>query len=167
MNGADRTRFCASCQLNVYNLSAMTKKEAENLIVKTEGRLCVRFYRRADGTVLTQNCPTGLKALKKRISKAAAILFSTITSFYVGNIITDVFSFSVGDKISVSNRDSFNADGKSQGVFEVFPATKQEIGYKPDDRHDRHDRRYELGGLPRYEFVKAKPFSSRTRKHKR
>src|SRR5262249_27747369 len=63
----ERVKFCSQCNLNVYNLSAMTRSEAEALITTTEGRLCVRFYRRPDGTILTQNCPIGLKAIKRRI----------------------------------------------------------------------------------------------------
>jgi hypothetical protein len=35
--------------------------EAERLVVEKEGRLCVRFHRRADGTVLTRDCPVGLR----------------------------------------------------------------------------------------------------------
>ena len=31
------------------------------MVQATQGRLCVRFYRRADGTVLTQDCPVGLR----------------------------------------------------------------------------------------------------------
>ena len=63
MRGDERARFCGQCQLNVYNLSGMTRQEAERLIASREGRLCVRFYRRADGTILTKNCPVGLAAL--------------------------------------------------------------------------------------------------------
>jgi hypothetical protein len=61
-----RVRFCSQCNLNVYNLSGMSRNEAETLITKTEGRLCVRFYRKADGSILTENCPTGLKVIKRR-----------------------------------------------------------------------------------------------------
>ena len=43
MYGNDRMRFCGDCKLNVYNLSGMTRNEAENLIMNAEGRLCVRF----------------------------------------------------------------------------------------------------------------------------
>jgi len=57
MIGNERKRFCGDCKLNVYNLSGMTRAEAENLLINSEGRLCVRFYKRADGTVLTQDCP--------------------------------------------------------------------------------------------------------------
>ena len=69
MYGNDRVRFCSQCRLNVYNLSAMTRPEAERLIMQTEGRLCVRFYRRADGTILTQNCPVGLRVIKERFNR--------------------------------------------------------------------------------------------------
>ena len=36
MYGNDRVRFCGQCNQNVYNLSAMTREEAENLIMRTE-----------------------------------------------------------------------------------------------------------------------------------
>jgi hypothetical protein len=60
-----QVRHCEQCHLNVYNLSAMTRHQAEALIAEhtqqhPESRLCVRLYRRADGTVLTQDCPVGL-----------------------------------------------------------------------------------------------------------
>src|SRR6478609_4004463 len=55
MFGDERVRFCAQCNLNVYNLSEMTKSDAELLVARTEGRLCVRFYRRTDGSILTRN----------------------------------------------------------------------------------------------------------------
>jgi hypothetical protein len=65
MEGDDRVRFCRSCAKNVYNLSALSKAEAEKLIAEKEGKLCVRFYQRADGTVLTDNCPVGLKTVRR------------------------------------------------------------------------------------------------------
>ncbi len=61
MDGDDRVRFCRECNRNVYNLSAMTKREARRVIAEREGRLCVRFYQRRDGTVLTSDCPVGAK----------------------------------------------------------------------------------------------------------
>src|SRR5215472_2919723 len=44
MSGDDRVRHCSECNLNVYNLSEMTRAEAERLILSHEGRLCARFY---------------------------------------------------------------------------------------------------------------------------
>ena len=84
MYGNERKRFCGDCKLNVYNLSDMTRQEAENLLLASEGRLCVRFFRRADGTVLTKNCPVGWQAVKHRTSRIATALFSVITAFISG-----------------------------------------------------------------------------------
>jgi len=84
MAGDDRLRFCNQCNLNVYNLSAMTKAEAESVITNTEGRVCARFYRRADGMILTQDCPVGLRAIRKKVSRAAAAAFSALVSLLGG-----------------------------------------------------------------------------------
>ena len=84
MIGGDRVRFCSQCQLNVYNLSAMSKFEAESLIARTEGRLCVRFYRRKDGSILTDNCPVGLRALKRRALRIKTALASSVLGFLAG-----------------------------------------------------------------------------------
>jgi hypothetical protein len=37
MIGSERVRFCGQCSLNVYNLSSMTRSDAESLIAGTEG----------------------------------------------------------------------------------------------------------------------------------
>jgi hypothetical protein len=72
MQGDDRVRFCQTCAKNVYNLSEMSRVQAENLIAAKEGNLCVRFYQRADGTVLTDNCPVGLKLVRRPFQWLAA-----------------------------------------------------------------------------------------------
>src|SRR5919107_4089342 len=82
MSGDERVRFCAECSLNVYNLSAMTRREAEALVTSAEGRLCVRYYRRADGTILTRNCPVGLSALKRRAAHAATATMTAVLGFF-------------------------------------------------------------------------------------
>src|SRR5262249_20372839 len=76
MTGDERVRHSQECKLNVYNLSDMTRAEAEQLIASREGRLCVRFYRRADGTVLTRDCPRGLRALSERASRIAGAVLA-------------------------------------------------------------------------------------------
>jgi hypothetical protein len=84
MTGTDAQRFCGQCEKNVYNLSGMSREEAEALIINTEGRLCVRFYRRADGTILTNNCPVGLLAIKRRLSRLKRATASALLSFLAG-----------------------------------------------------------------------------------
>ncbi len=61
MTGDDKARFCQSCQKNVFNISMMTRQEAEALITQKEGNLCVQYAMREDGTIITNDCPVGLK----------------------------------------------------------------------------------------------------------
>jgi Carboxypeptidase regulatory-like domain/Ankyrin repeats (many copies) len=67
MTGNEQVRFCSHCDLSVHNLSEMTRGEALALVRKSEGRLCVRYYRRPDATV--QTLP--LHNIKRRASKIA------------------------------------------------------------------------------------------------
>lgn len=92
MVGDERQRHCGACKLNVYNLSGMSRAEAENLIFKSEGnRLCVRFYQRADGTVLTKDCPVGWQAFKKNVSKTATAVASLVLAALGGIGLTNFF----------------------------------------------------------------------------
>lgn len=84
MHGNERVRFCGQCSMNVYNLSNMSEKDAEALITSAEGRLCVRYYHRSDGTILTNNCPVGLQALKRRVSGISRAVVSSVLSFFAG-----------------------------------------------------------------------------------
>ena len=82
MSGDERVRHCQSCQLSIYNSAEMTKREAEDLIATREGRLCIRLYKRADGTVLTKDCPLGIRAYQKRISRFAGATLATILGLF-------------------------------------------------------------------------------------
>lgn len=85
MKGDDVTRHCSLCDLNVHNLSAMTRGEAESFLAsrRGEGRTCAGFFRRADGTILTKDCPVGIARWKakaiKAVSRVAAALFVLLT----------------------------------------------------------------------------------------
>lgn len=78
MSGDERVRHCGLCKMNVYNLSEMTRDEAEKLVQHREGRLCVQFYRRADGTVLTKDCPVGVARIRKRMAVLAGAFAASI-----------------------------------------------------------------------------------------
>jgi hypothetical protein len=75
----ERVRSCDLCRHNVYNTAGITRGEIAALVATREGRLCVRLYRRADGTLMTADCPVGVKSYARRVgrlaSAAAAILF--------------------------------------------------------------------------------------------
>src|SRR5262245_21414478 len=76
MTGDDQKRFCAQCKLHVHDLSAMSGDEAMAFLRGAgEGRVCVRFHRRADGRVLTRDCPVGLRRrLRQAWLRAAALV---------------------------------------------------------------------------------------------
>jgi hypothetical protein len=84
MSGDSTSRFCDQCQLKVYNLSEMSRREIERLFENKEGRLCVRFYRRADGTMLTQDCPVGFKRAIQRARQRLGILSAACASLLAG-----------------------------------------------------------------------------------
>lgn len=74
MRGDDNVRFCGECRLNVYNLSGMSTPDALALVARREHRVCVRFYRRPDGTVVTQDCGSAAR-------RAARLMFGAICTF--------------------------------------------------------------------------------------
>ncbi len=96
MAGDDRARFCRLCERSVYNLSALTRQEAERLIAEKEGRLCAKFFQRSDGTILTRDCPVGLRAkfrrAVRRITATAAALVGTLV------LAMDVFLLTVAGR---------------------------------------------------------------------
>src|SRR5262245_30988553 len=82
MSGDERQRHCDLCELNVYNLSGMTAREVDRLITDREGRLCIRMFRRADGTVITRDCPVGLRAVRKRVATFAGAAITAVLGLF-------------------------------------------------------------------------------------
>lgn len=92
MYGDNRKRFCGECKLNVYNLSGMTPDEAQTLVTNAEGRLCVRYYQRADGTVITADCPVGWAKIKARTKIYATAVASMLVALFSGLLFVSMFS---------------------------------------------------------------------------
>jgi len=81
MAGDNRVRHCDQCDLDVYNFSEMTSAEIKQLVTAGRGqRLCGRLYRRADGTVLTRDCPVGLQVRIRRVSLRVGAALSAAMS---------------------------------------------------------------------------------------
>jgi hypothetical protein len=72
MKGDDRVRFCAACGKDVYNLSALPRVEAEQLLAERGGSICKTLYLRADGTVITADCPVGV-VRRLRVRRVLAV----------------------------------------------------------------------------------------------
>ena len=77
MVGNDQVRFCSHCSLSVTNLSSMTRSDARRLVRESGGRLCIRYYRRPDGSVLTAPAAR-LQQIARRVSKLAAGAFGAV-----------------------------------------------------------------------------------------
>ena len=58
-NDDGRVRHCSICQKNVYNVSLMSRAEAEALLARYEGELYFQLARRTDSTLVTGECPVG------------------------------------------------------------------------------------------------------------
>jgi hypothetical protein len=140
MLGDDRTRFCGQCSLNVYNLSSMTRADAEALIARTEGRLCVKFYRRFDGSIITKDCPIGLQAIKRRVSYAWQALVSVTLTFLAGfgihQAVSSIQSFVPERTVGVLAR---NDDRQREVVGTYVAEPKSTVG-RLQPRNDRPKR---------------------------
>lgn len=78
MTGDDRARFCKHCAKHVFNLSAMSPAEAEQLVRAKEGKFCGRFHQRSDGRMLTGNCPVGRQRRRHRLLKFCGAGLATV-----------------------------------------------------------------------------------------
>lgn len=61
-------RHCDMCMQDVFDLSSMTQFDAEALVFENTGSVCVRFFRRSDGTIVTSDCTP----VRKRVLTQAA-----------------------------------------------------------------------------------------------
>jgi hypothetical protein len=92
MHGDDKVRHCGDCAKNVYNLAGMTRFDAQLLLEQTEGRVCIRMFRRHDGTVLTSDCPVGLAERTYRAARRTTLTAAS-TVFALAASVIGYFSF--------------------------------------------------------------------------
>src|ERR1700733_2460408 len=83
MIGNDATRFCGGCNLQVYNTSVISSAEVQNILNMDADQVCLRIYRKADGTIITDECPRWLRPLRsgwRHIAKIAVAVVAIATS---------------------------------------------------------------------------------------
>ena len=80
MIGNERVRFCEHCSLHVHNISEMTRARALRFANKSQGRICVRYYRDPSGAIATKSVSPRLYQLGRRVSRVAAGAFSATLS---------------------------------------------------------------------------------------
>ncbi|MCW5821415.1 MAG: hypothetical protein KIT34_01350 [Cyanobacteria bacterium TGS_CYA1] len=82
MVGDERERFCNMCSLNVYNLSSMTRDEAEEFLqVRNDGSVCLNYISDAEGKVITDNVPRPLRPLRDRLQPILRVASSFVAAF--------------------------------------------------------------------------------------
>lgn len=81
MVGDDFVRHCPECNKNVYDLSQLTGEQAADLMRRKEGDLCIQLYRRRDGTILTADCPVGVRERTRRFLRRSVALVASVVSF--------------------------------------------------------------------------------------
>ena len=74
MPGNDRIRFCGRCDLNVYNLTVMSREEIDALVRSRNGRLCGRLYLRGGRKATLRDCAGGRRVKLARRAVALAVL---------------------------------------------------------------------------------------------
>lgn len=89
MRGNGTGRFCNHCQKTVHDLTAMPREEAERLLCRSGGELCVRFTKGADGQVLTLDYQTHTG--KRRWSWKMWTVIALIGALTVGVVNAAIF----------------------------------------------------------------------------
>jgi hypothetical protein len=85
MTGNEQVRFCQHCSKHVNNLSEMTRKQALEMVARSKGRLCVRYYRRPNGRVQTDgSMHNQLYQIKRRASLLATGAFTAVLGLASG-----------------------------------------------------------------------------------
>ena len=80
MIGNDQVRFCEHCNFEVHNLSLMTCSQAERLVARSNGRLCVQYIQDPNGGPVTLPVGQKLHHISRRVSQIAAGAFTAALS---------------------------------------------------------------------------------------
>src|SRR5258706_812526 len=84
MTGTDQIRFCSECSKYVYNLSEMTRREAEALLARRGNQMCARLIRDLNGTTLSVDSLPPVRLLGWKPGPIASAVVSAIISITPG-----------------------------------------------------------------------------------
>jgi len=81
MKGDERVRFCGDCKLNVYSSAGLTQEEVMDLVRRRQmgERICMQLHKRADGTLITKDCPVGVSLAARMKRRMMALRFAMIS----------------------------------------------------------------------------------------
>lgn len=80
MTGSEQIRYCTECNKYVYNLSAMTRRDAEELVATRRSQMCTRMIRDLNGGTITVDSLPPVRLLGRRPGPIASTVVTTILS---------------------------------------------------------------------------------------
>lgn len=109
MEGDERVRYCGQCKLNVYNVAELSRSETKALLRSNSDSVCLRIYKRQDGTVITKDCPVGISILRDQINRRARKLRQRLWA--VAAVILAMFAANKSERANAQspNKDAFAA----------------------------------------------------------
>ncbi|MDT5295254.1 MAG: hypothetical protein QOJ76_2134 [Acidobacteriota bacterium] len=82
MAGTDEVRFCSHCRKGVHDVSQLTRTQAERLVARSRGGVCVRFVRHADGSVVVREKPPAFGRVRRRLSFVASGVLAALLGLF-------------------------------------------------------------------------------------
>jgi hypothetical protein len=124
MTGNAEVRFCSHCSKEVHDLSAMKRTDAEKLVQKSNGKLCVRYVKTPDGNLITT--PLRFTQIKRRATIAASVLATSLTfttlAYAQGKPIVRK------DNVTQTNQDKIDNNQRTEGVAIISGEIQDEHG---------------------------------------
>jgi Carboxypeptidase regulatory-like domain len=124
MVGNNEVRFCSHCAKDVHDLSAMKRADAEKLVQKSSGKLCVRYVKNSTGKLITAQ--PKFTQIKRRATIAASVLATSLTfttlAYAQGEPIVRK------DNITQTNKDKIENNERKQGVAIISGEIQDENG---------------------------------------
>jgi len=123
MIGNDRVRFCSHCELSVHDLSQLNRKQMRRLILKSKGRLCVRYSPLNPRPTVTP--VSVLHKIGRRTSMIAASAFSATlglsSAMAASNVSRNEFKPThLRTSISATSSTNSFVDGGTAAIYGVI-----------------------------------------------
>jgi hypothetical protein len=80
MKGTDQIRYCFECNKYVYNLSEMTRRDAEAILLSRDDQMCARLIRDLEGQTLTVDSLPPVRLLGWKPGRVANAVVSALIS---------------------------------------------------------------------------------------
>ena len=148
MHGDHRRRYCGDCRLFVYNVPELTPEALVRAIESSEGDFCGRLYTRADGTVMTEDCPVGHAARARRKVIAAFAFVTTLVATALGVArLPSVGAAGPEAALTTSARPAVVAPAPATDEAVTTPPARAPV-VTPPPKPGANDVALELGGAP-------------------